>query len=108
MSRWSSQEFPVETSIGEVMVSIEVAAVGSYDEPEVELDGDILIKTLASDSWLTLKASGLSAADIRLIEDAADRALDETLENHSCDISQQLIERAADAAYDAWKDRDYE
>ena len=106
MSKWNEIEFEFELSDGQrVMIGLSTYATGNYEEPMLEPDGDIMIRTLASDVWETLGEAKLSAEDRLKIENAVERELDRLTDDYSSEIGQSLAESAADRLFDSWEDR---
>lgn len=106
MSAWSEFTFTFETSDGVVyQVEGQTYADGTYDEPMLCLDGEVGLRSLASDQWLEPSEAKLSPQDLKRLESRIDDELDSLTRDHSCDISQDLMERAADQYHDMMEDR---
>jgi len=110
VSRWTEFEFEFEASDGErFMVSGQTASEGTYDEPFLGLDGDIMLRSLRSDAWRALgDVSELSAEDRRRLEGEVDREIDRLIEAYASDISQDMYESAVDHAYETLREREWD
>lgn len=107
MRPWHEVKLQFETSDGRTFqVEGETFHSGSHDEPMLELDGEVMLRSLASDSWLSPEEARLSESDLKRLEQDVEDELIRLQDAYSCDISQSILESAADALYDAWKDRD--
>lgn len=118
MSAWSELEFEYESRsvvdpacpgyAGRLKVYISTYATGSYEEPQLEPDGDPWIELL-DDKGCPLREVSLeelSAEERQEVLNRIDKEIDAALEAHSCDIGQHVAEIQADALYESWKDRD--
>jgi hypothetical protein len=108
MSRpWSSPEFEFELSDGTpIKVGFETLSSGSYDEPMLEVDGDVMIQTLQSDDWTPVDDLILTPEDRARIDSRVEATLDQLTNDYACDIGQSIAESAADALYDRMRDGD--
>ena len=80
----------------------DVFTEGTYDEPQLGVDGEPSLTLNGHGTTVVLES--LLPGDIKRMNQAMDDVMDSYLQDHACEISQNMAERAADSLYESMKD----